>query len=401
MKQACILVGGRGTRLGSLTDSTPKPLLEIGGRPFLDYLIENISRHGIDDIVLLSGFQSEKIAARYDGRATGMSHVRCVAESEPRGTFGALRAAKDVLADDFLVLNGDTFFDINLLDIALAPDEALANLALRQVPQVERHGRVVLAGGRIVEFAEKSGTGPGIINGGIYWMRRKLVEEHDGRSLEEDVFLRLAKAGGLFGRVYDRPFIDIGIPPEFRRAQTVVPEWFKRRAVFFDRDGVLNRDTGYVHKPADVEWLPGAKQAIKLANDQGAFAFVITNQAGVARGFYGEDEVLALHAWMNEELAAVGAHVDAFYYCPHHPHGLRPGYQLVCDCRKPAPGMINKACEEWPVQRENSFLLGDKDIDMMAAEKAGIAGHLVREGTDLAAVVAELLGQSGALSHTA
>jgi D-glycero-D-manno-heptose 1,7-bisphosphate phosphatase len=391
MRQACILVGGRGTRLGSLTDSVPKPLLDVSGRPFLDYLLENIARHGVKDIVLLSGYRADNVADRYNGRTYGASRIRCIAEPEPRGTFGALQHAKDALADAFYVLNGDTFFDINLLDLGLAPDGALAHIALRQVPQIERHGGVVLAGNRIIKFAEKSGSGPGVINGGVYWMTRKLVEDCQGRSLEEDVFLRLADSAGLFGRIYERPFIDIGIPADLSRAQTAVPEWFRRPAVFFDRDGVLNRDHGYVHKPEDFDWLPGAKQAIKLANDQGAFVFVVTNQAGIARGFYAEDNVLALHDWMNEQLGAVGAHVDAFYYCPHHPHGVRPGYQMVCDCRKPAPGLINKACNDWPVLRQKSFLLGDKTSDLAAAESAGIAGHLVHEGDHLAAIVAKLL----------
>jgi D,D-heptose 1,7-bisphosphate phosphatase len=389
--QACILVGGRGTRLGSLTDAMPKPLLEVSGRPFLDYLIENVARHGVTDIVLLSGYHADAVAARYQGCTLRGASIRCIAEPEPLGTFGALLHARDALAETFFVLNGDTFFDINILDLALAPTGALAHIALRQVNDVERYGSVMLVQDRIVKFAEKSGTGPGLINAGVYWLTRRLVEQQRGRSLEDDVLSPLAGTPSLFGRVYDRPFIDIGVPAELSRAQSAVPDWFKRRAIFFDRDGVINRDHGYVYRPADFEWLPGAKQAIKMANDRGAFVFVITNQAGVARGYYSEDDVLALHAWINAELSAVGAHVDAFYYCPHHPEGTRAGYQMVCDCRKPAPGLINQACDAWPVRRDESILLGDQPTDLAAAAAAGIAGRLVREGENVAAVVAKLL----------
>ena len=104
-------------------------------------------------------------------------------------------------------------------------------------------------------------------------------------------------------------------------AQIELPRQLGRPAVFFDRDGVLNRDLGYLHRPEEFEWLEGAKKAIRLCNDSGYLVFVVTNQAGVARGFYGEEDVHRLHAWMNEELAREGAHVDAFEFCPHHPEG--------------------------------------------------------------------------------
>lgn len=385
------MVGGRGTRLGSLTDTVPKPLLNVSGRPFLDYLLENVARHGITDIILLSGYRADDVAVRYHGQTVRSASIRCIAEPEPRGTFGALLHAKNDLADSFFVLNGDTFFDINILDLALAPAGALAHIALRQVTHIERHGSVILVGDRIVKFAEKSRSGPGLINAGVYWITRRLVEQHHGRSLEEDVLSPLAGASGLFGRAYDRPFIDIGVLIDLSRAQTAVPEWFRRPAIFFDRDGVINRDNRYVYRPGDFEWLPGAQEAIKIANDRGAFVFVVTNQAGVARGYYTEDDVRALHTWINEELGTLGAHVDAFYHCPRHPEGTRMGYQMVCDCRKPAPGLLNQACNDWPVRRDKSILLGDKPIDLAAAAAAGISGRLVREGEDIAAIVAKLL----------
>ena len=147
----------------------------------------------------------------------------------------------------------------------------------------------------------------------------------------------------------------------------------RRPAAFLDRDGVLNRDTGYVHLPQEFEWLPSAKDAVKLFNDSNYLVIVVTNQSGVARGLYSANDVERLHRWINTELGHSGAHIDAFYYCPHHPEGLDP-YRLVCDCRKPAPGMLLQAMREWPVDRSRSFMIGDKDIDVEAAERAGIRG---------------------------
>lgn len=161
----------------------------------------------------------------------------------------------------------------------------------------------------------------------------------------------------------------------------------RRPAVFFDRDGVLNRDIGYLHKPEEFEWLEGAKKAVRLCNDAGYFVFVVTNQAGVARGFYSEDDVHKLHAWMNAELAREGAHVDAFEYCPHHPDGVEGPYRRTCRRRKPESGMLLDLLSAWPVDKDASFLIGNMQSDLDAAAGAGLKAYLY-QGGDLADFVA-------------
>jgi len=126
-----------------------------------------------------------------------------------------------------------------------------------------------------------------------------------------------------------------------------------------DRDGVLNEDANYVSLPEEVRWVSGAKSAVKRLNELGYYVFVVTNQAGVARGYYTESSVNALHDWMQQELRGVGGHIDAFYFCPHHPDFTGP-----CACRKPEPGMILQALNGWPIVQETSFLVGDKEWDV-------------------------------------
>ena len=140
-----------------------------------------------------------------------------------------------------------------------------------------------------------------------------------------------------------------------------------RPAAFLDRDGVLNVDHGYAHKPEQLEWIAGAPEAVRMLNDAGYYVFVITNQSGVARGYFDEAAVRAFHAHMENLLAAHGAHIDAFYYCPHHPEGSVARLAVRCRCRKPAPGMLEQAAGEWPIDLKRSFLIGDKDDDMAAA----------------------------------
>ncbi|PWB64654.1 MAG: D,D-heptose 1,7-bisphosphate phosphatase [Bradyrhizobiaceae bacterium] len=167
-----------------------------------------------------------------------------------------------------------------------------------------------------------------------------------------------------------------------------------RPAAFLDRDGVLNVDAGYVHRPEDFVWIPGAVAAVRRLNDAGYLVIVVTNQSGVARGLFDEDAVRALHAWIDAQLRAAGAHVDAFYYCPHHPDGTVARYARACDSRKPGAGMIARALREWPIDRARSLLIGDKDIDMEAARRAGVPGYRF-PGGDLEAFVARLLSEPG------
>jgi D-glycero-D-manno-heptose 1,7-bisphosphate phosphatase len=147
-----------------------------------------------------------------------------------------------------------------------------------------------------------------------------------------------------------------------------------RPAAFFDRDGVLNVDRGFVHKPDDLVWIPGAMQAVRLLNEAGYIVIVVTNQSGVARGYYDEADVHDFHAHMQGELRLQGAHIDAFYFCPHHPEGNIARYAITCDCRKPRTGLLEQATRGWEIDLSRSFLIGDRDGDMVAAEDFKIKG---------------------------
>jgi D-glycero-D-manno-heptose 1,7-bisphosphate phosphatase len=151
-------------------------------------------------------------------------------------------------------------------------------------------------------------------------------------------------------------------------------------AVFLDRDGTLNHDTGYIHRIADFRWLPGAVNAVRALNHGGYYVFVVTNQSGVARGLYDEAAIRDLHEWMNGELRAAGARIDDIRYCPHHPEASVAAYRSVCSCRKPAAGMLLDLMKAWPVIREGSIMIGDKDRDAAAGRAAGVVSAIVPPG---------------------
>lgn len=384
IEQAVFLVGGTGSRLQKLTAETAKPMLEVGDRPFLDHLLYEASRYGFKRALLLCGYRAGDLMRAYDGRRIRGMRVETAVEAAPAGTAGALALAADRLDDTFFLVNGDSLFDFNWL--ALCPPAAgnstwVARMTLAGGISGERYGRVGIAVGRVRAFTP-AGASDQPINAGIYLVRKSILQ-HIGSglsSLERDVLPGLAARGLIEGRIFEGSFIDIGIPEDFARAQQLVPRILRRPAVFLDRDGVLNEDLGYVHQPDQIRWVDGAQEAVRWLNDAGYYAFVVTNQAGVARGYYDEAAVIGLHGWMNDELRRVGAHIDGFEYAPHHPDGTVERYRRESDLRKPGPGMIRKLLAEWPVDVAQSLLIGDRQTDIEAAAAAAIRGHLFAGG---------------------
>lgn len=228
--QAVILVGGKGTRLGALTTSTPKPLMPMSdGRPFLDHLIESVARQGVERILLLAGHFGDQITLRYGERIVGGATVSVIVEPEPAGTAGALRIAAQALDETFYLMNGDSIVDINLRSLDLAAAGALNAMAVRAVDNASRYGSVTVnAANRVVRFEEKRldlDDRPGLINAGVYLLRREVVDliDRTPMSIESDIFPLLAKNGAIVAVPTEGYFIDIGLPDTLERAAIEVP----------------------------------------------------------------------------------------------------------------------------------------------------------------------------------
>jgi D-glycero-D-manno-heptose 1,7-bisphosphate phosphatase len=378
IRQALILVGGKGTRLGEITRTVPKPMLPIADRPFLDYLLEMIARHGYEDIVLLAGHLGEAVEAAYDGRRIGEATVRVLREPIPLGTAGALTVARDALDPRFLMMNGDAFFDINLraLEQASHQSGAMATLALRSVPDAARYGRVIEEQGKIVAFLEKDAKspGPGIINGGIYALRREILDLIHALpcSLENDVFPVLVERGAIRGLEFDGYFLDIGLPETLEQGRRELPNTRARPAAFFDRDSLVHFADGDSSQLEAFQWTKGAVEAIRALNDRGYYVFVTGHRS---------DEARCLNAAMQARLAPAGAHVDRF--------GCGDG----TDAAKGKPNSSLLFEGMWPIVGERSFFIGALGADVQAARSAGISAH-VFDGGDLARLVRSLLSQS-------
>ena len=307
IRQAVILAGGKGTRLGAITETIPKPMLPIAGdRPFLDYLLEMIERHGYQDILLLGGYLGEVLEAAYDGRRIGDATIRVLRETVPLGTAGALTIARESLDPRFLMMNGDAFFDINLraLEQASHQSGAMATLALRSVPDAARYGRVDRGSG---QGGRVPGKGFEPAGPGHHQWRHLCAETRDPRPRSRPaLFARTGRLSGFgrarrnSGRRFDGYFLDIGLPETLEQGHRELPNVRARPAAFLDRNALVDFAERDSFRPEAFQWREGAVEAIRTLNDRGYYVLVTSG-----------DEP-RLNAAMQERLAPEGAHVDRF-----------------------------------------------------------------------------------------
>ena len=397
IRQAAILVGGLGTRLGPLTAITPKPMLPCGDRLFLAWVLHELCRYGIEETLLLTGYLAGTVAEAIPdlvARLPRPMRLRCLAEPAPAGTGGALFHAREHLAERFLLLNGDSWLDTPLGPLLAAHDPAnvICRMLLRPVPDAARYGTVDVDGERVLAFREKDGLGgPANINAGVYAFDRRVLERVTAQcSLERDVMPALAVTDALRATAAQGYFIDIGVPDDLARAQTELPARLRRRALFLDRDGVINHDHGYVGTPDRFHFVDGALDAIAAATRAGWHVFVVTNQSGIGRGFYDEPAFQALMRWVLDKVLAAGGTIDDVRYCPHHPDATIAEYRRQSDWRKPAPGMILDLLIRWQLDPAQCVLVGDQPSDLAAAAAAGMPGVLF-QGGDLRDTILPLL----------
>lgn len=385
--QCVILVDGLGAQPTGRAAERPIALADIAGAPFLESLIVEANRRGFARLLLLASHGASAVVAFADALERSR-RFRCDIEilvvPEGIGPAGALRVAAPRLEERFLLLDGHSWFDFNWLDLAsasLAAPGTAAFLALRHGPQAWKGDVAVLDGEKVACFAPRTGERGGLVSGGVLVCRRTLLDYLPPvGSLATTVLRTLVAESRLGGRAYDGFHIDIGGPAALEQARSAIPQVRRRPAAFLDRDGVLNVDHGYVHRPQELTWMPGAVDAIKWLNDRGFYVFVITNQAGVARGYFTEDDVRQFHAHLAGTSRAAGASIDDFRFCPHHPQAALTRYRAACQWRKPQPGMIHDLMAHWPIIAQRSFVIGDRVSDMQAATAAGIPGYLFVDG---------------------
>lgn len=420
MMKVVIMAGGKGTRIASVKSDVPKPMIPIAGKPILEWQIECLRSQGLTDITLVIGYLGHVIQEYFgDGTKFGVK-IDYFVEDSPLGTAGALFKMPQ-LTEDFLLLCGDVILDVDFhrfIDFhrtkkAWASLVAHPNghpydssLLVTEILPPQEPGGNPVDSHRVVKWMNKEDERlyyKNRVNAGIEIISPELLRETmkhfvprhpenpDKIDLDRDVLKPNIKSGCIFA--YDTPeyIKDMGTPERYYEVEADILSGKvkarnlsqKQKAIFLDRDGVLNKHIGFVKSVAEFELLPEAAKAVKAINKSGYLAIVVTNQPVIARGDCTWEELQRIHDKMETELGKEGTFLDGIYICPHHPdkgfEGERLEYKYDCECRKPKPGLLLQAAKDFNIDLKQSFMIGDSSRDVEAGHNAGCKQSILIE----------------------
>lgn len=394
-----IMAGGKGTRMLSIASDIPKPMIPIEGRPVLEHEIECLCEQGFTDILITVGHLGNVIMDYFGNGLKFGVHITYYFEKKPLGNAGALFQVKDQLTDDFLLLNADAMFDIDFNRFVQyhKTHDAVATLFTHPNSHPYDSGVIIADEHMAVrKWLAKEDERPEYfknrVNAGIHVLNKKILEQtvEGGKiDLDRQLLKPLAGTGQMY--CYDSPEYvkDMGTPEryyavckDFANGIVKARNLKKRqKAIFLDRDGTINEYVGFLTDIKEFHLLDGVAEAIRKINASGYLAIVVTNQPIIARGEVSFTELQEIHNKMETLLGAEGAYIDAIYFCPHHPdkgfEGERVEYKISCDCRKPKPGMLLKAAEDFNIDLSRSWMVGDGKNDVEAGKNAGCKTVLI------------------------
>lgn len=396
-----IMAGGRGTRISSVASDIPKPMIKIDGVPVLEHEIRCLKEQGFTDIIItvshlgniiMDYFGDGSKVSPITGEPFGVD-IEYFFEQEPLGNAGALFKIKDKLTEDFLLLNADAIFDVDFNRFVEAHKAKGGLVTLFTHPNNHPYDSGLIIANEegaveqwLAKEDERNGFYRNRVNAGLHVLSPEALDVEISTpkvDLDRQILKPLSGTGKMF--VYDSPEYvkDMGTPDrfesvcrDFRDGKVQAKNLSnKQKAVFLDRDGTINKYVGFLREKDEFELLPDVSEAIKMINQSGYLAIVVTNQPVIARGEVTREELQNIHNKMETLLGNDGAYVDAIYYCPHHPHkgyeGEIPELKIDCECRKPKPGMLLKAAEDFNIDLSQSWMVGDSDAD----KEAGLAAN--------------------------
>lgn len=397
-----IMAGGKGTRISSVASDIPKPMIKIDGTPVLEREIQCLKEQGFENLIITVSHLGHIIMNYFgDGSDFGV-HIEYFVEKQPLGNAGALFELKDKLTEDFLLLNADAIFDIDFNRIVKFHKEKGGLVTLFTHPNSHPYDSGLIIAdnsGAVEQWLTKEDERPEFyqnrVNAGLHVVSPEILAvrpEGAKVDLDRQLLKPLAGTGKMF--CYDSPEYvkDMGTPDRYEAvckdfADCVVTGKNlkrKQKAIFLDRDGTINKYVGFLRSTDEFELLPGVAEAIGKINRSGYLAIVVTNQPVIARGEVSWDKLQDIHNKMETLLGLDGVYLDGIYFCPHHPHmgyeGEVSELKFDCDCRKPKPGMLLKAAENFNVSLKDSWMIGDGENDVKAGQAAGCKTALIGEG---------------------
>ena len=402
-----IMAGGKGTRISSVASDIPKPMIPIDGIPVLEREINNLREQGFTDIIITVSHLGN-IIMNYFGDGSKISpitgepfgvKIEYFFEKEPLGNAGALFKLKDKLTEDFLLLNGDAIFDIDFNRFVNYHKEKGGLVTLFTHPNSHPYDSGLIFTNKdnsVNTWLSKEDERPEFyknrVNAGLHIISPKVLEMEITTpkvDLDRQVLKPLSGTGKIFAYDSSEYVKDMGTPERYYLVEDNFINGIvesknlrnKQKAIFLDRDGTINKYVGFLRKNDDFELIPGVAETIKKFNDLGYLVIVVTNQPVIARGEISFEELEIIHNKMETLLGKEGAYVDAIYYCPHHPHkgyeGEIPELKIECECRKPKPGMLLKAANDYNIDLSNSWMIGDSENDILSGKNAGCMTALI------------------------
>ena len=390
--QAVIMAGGKGTRVASVNQMVPKPMLTIGGKPVLLHQVECLRRQGILDITMAIGHLGTQIMGFFGtGEQFGVK-ITYLQEETPLGTAGALYYLKGRITDDFLLINGDLIFDVDFARLILFHKSRQSLVTLLVHPNDHPYDSgIILAdtNGKVNGWQtkeEERGWYQNCTNAGIHVMSPQVLEQMkmpEKMDLDREILKPLLSSGRVYAYRTPEYAKDMGTPERIEQVERDLQTGLvqrknlgkRQRAIFLDRDGTINQYKGFLKRIEDFKLIDGVAEAIQRINRSGYLAIVATNQPVIARGDITWEELACIHRKMETLLGAEGAYVDDIFVCPHHPDrgflGEVAAYKMICDCRKPKPGLLRQAAEKYNIDLSASWMVGDSPQDVQAGQAAG------------------------------
>jgi D,D-heptose 1,7-bisphosphate phosphatase len=369
-----ILVGGRGSRINKYTTKTPKPLIKIGSKPFLDQLICKLIKYNFKKIYLLCSYKKKIFFNKYHKKKIHNSQIICVDEGSPKDTGGALFKLRNRIKNNFILMNGDTYFDIDLNDmLSIDINKSIGILALtfsKNLTNNNKMNNIELNNKNEIKFTKDKSK---LSNGGIYFFKKEIFNYIKNRkqSLENEILFNLINKKKIKGILFNERLIDIG---SYKKLYLLKKQnkILKNKAFFLDRDGVINKENGYILKFSQFKFLPGVKRAIHLLNKK-FIVIILTNQAAVGKGLITEKELKKIHYKMTNKIKKYkNAEINDIFYAPYYKNSKIIKYRKNFKDRKPNIGMFDKAINKWNIDPKESYFIGDKNTDKKASSKASV-----------------------------
>lgn len=375
-----ILAGGKGTRIKEFLGNKPKPMIKLNNIYFLQYLLNSLSKFSFNKIYILTGYKHRIIFKNFNNKMFNLTKVKCLKEKKLMGTGGALLNLKKEKVNDFVLVNGDTIFDVDINDLKkLCTKNKLGSIALtanKKNTNSFKLNNLILKKNTLLY--QKKGN---LMNGGVYFFKKRILNIIPNKkfSLESDFLPKLINKKLIKGKVYKNFFLDIGTPKYLKISEKKLKDYFKKPAFFLDRDGVINHDLGYVHKQKDFKFKKGVIEGLKYLSKKQYLIFLVTNQAGIAKGFFKEKDFFKLQSFINKKLLRHNIIINDVQYSPYHPKGSILKYRKKSNLRKPGNQMIKNILGKFIIDKKKSFMIGDKISDKKCADKSNIKFYYAEE----------------------